>query len=187
MTGASCGLRSSGAITGLSSKTHRERNLCVKSSAYACSFEATIGDRKVVTETKRKAEAEAEYAAATQQGHTAVLAKQASLEPLSGTAFRALLCQSKGLKFGCRISAVNQNGCWGRPYVLQACLTKIINHRLIESRRLHCRLAAASIVWSWGIWRRTPSASSGCPTCARYRITSLCPTSHMNDELSIWT
>ena len=48
------------------------------------SFEATIGDRKVVTQTKRKAEAEQEYSHAVQQGHTAVLAKQVRLTALQG-------------------------------------------------------------------------------------------------------
>ena len=39
-------------------------------------FEATIGDRRVTTQTKRKSEAEAEFGTAVQQGHSAVLAKQ---------------------------------------------------------------------------------------------------------------
>lgn len=39
-------------------------------------FTATIGDRKVVTEVKRKAEAQAEYDSAVRQGHTAVQMQQ---------------------------------------------------------------------------------------------------------------
>ena len=39
-------------------------------------FEATIGDRVVKTKTKRKTEAIAEFSAGTQQGHTAIIAKQ---------------------------------------------------------------------------------------------------------------
>jgi hypothetical protein len=37
---------------------------------------ATIGDRTIKTEVKPKAEAQAEFNAAVQQGHTAVMAKQ---------------------------------------------------------------------------------------------------------------
>ena len=43
-------------------------------------FDATIGDRIVKTKTKRKSEAVAEYITAIQQGHTAVIAKQVSIE-----------------------------------------------------------------------------------------------------------
>jgi Vault protein inter-alpha-trypsin domain len=64
----------------------------------------TIGDRKVVTQTKRKAEAEQEYSHAVQQGHTAVLAKQVRLTSdktlsTAGRAgiSRALTCLRTGL------------------------------------------------------------------------------------------
>ena len=39
-------------------------------------FKATIGDREVITEVKRKAEAQAEFDAAVRQGHTAVQLQQ---------------------------------------------------------------------------------------------------------------
>lgn len=39
-------------------------------------FEARIGDRTIVTQVKKKAEAQVEYDTATNQGHTAVLVKQ---------------------------------------------------------------------------------------------------------------
>ena len=42
-------------------------------------FEATVGDRVVKTQTKRKTEAAAEFATAVQQGHSAVIAKQVFL------------------------------------------------------------------------------------------------------------
>jgi hypothetical protein len=41
-----------------------------------CRFEARIGDRTIVTQVKKRAEAQVEYDTATNQGHTAVLVKQ---------------------------------------------------------------------------------------------------------------
>jgi Vault protein inter-alpha-trypsin domain len=49
--------------------TKHELQLCVR-------FEAKVGETVIRTETKRKANAEAEFASAVAQGHTAVILKQ---------------------------------------------------------------------------------------------------------------
>ena len=69
------------------------------------SFEAVIGDRKVVTQTKRKAEAEQEFSHAVQQGHTAVLAKQVRLPCSTATSRRV---SELSVVVSCRIATIWQ-------------------------------------------------------------------------------
>lgn len=60
-------------------------------------FTATIGDRKVVTEVKRKEEAQQEFDSAVSQGHTAIQLKQATGANLFSVEIGNLLAMEEAL------------------------------------------------------------------------------------------